>query len=122
MYIYARTYFLSASCVSEFLSATSYDSELQVNHSTLTNYFKMNYCKFCCKTFIVTTAIMSDNRESPGYAVFYQGRISSFSQSELRTHPCHVRIGNVRRVCGARRIIVERLRINPQNVKFIHVE
>ena len=25
-------------------------------------------------------------------------------------------------VCGSRRIIVERLRINPRNVKFIHVE
>ena len=59
----------------------------------MTNYFKMNnYCKFYCKTFIVTTVIMSDNRESPGYAVFYQGRILSFSQSESRTHPCHVRM------------------------------
>ena len=59
----------------------------------MTNYFKMhNYCKFYCKMFIVTTAIMSDNRELPGYAAFYQGRISSFSQSESRTHPCHVRM------------------------------
>ena len=31
MYIYARTYFLSASCVSEFPLATSHDSELHVN-------------------------------------------------------------------------------------------
>ena len=30
-YIYARTYFLSASCVSEFPLPTSYDSELHVN-------------------------------------------------------------------------------------------
>ena len=63
------------------------------SYSNMINYFKMNnYCKFYCKTFIVTTAIMSDNREGPGYAVFYRGRISSFSQSESRTHPCHVRI------------------------------
>ena len=34
------------------------------SYSNMTNYFKMNnYCKFYCKTFIVTTAIMSDNRE-----------------------------------------------------------
>ena len=64
------------------------------SYSNMTNYFKMhNYCKFYCKMFIVTTDIMSDNRELPGYAVFYQGRISSFSQSESRTHPCHVRMG-----------------------------
>ena len=63
------------------------------SYSNMTNYFKMhNYCKFYCKMFIVTTAIMSDNRELPGYAVFYQGTISSFSQSESRTPPCHVRI------------------------------
>ena len=31
MYIYAHIYFLSASCVSEFRLATSYDSELHVN-------------------------------------------------------------------------------------------
>ena len=38
----------------------------------MTNYFKMNnYCKVYCETFIVTTAIMSDNRERQGYAVFY---------------------------------------------------
>ena len=46
-------------------------------------------CKFCEKTFIVTRAIMSD---ISGYALFYSRSISSFSQSELRTHPCHVRI------------------------------
>ena len=33
MYIYAHIYFLSASCVSEFPLATSYDSELHVNRS-----------------------------------------------------------------------------------------
>ena len=63
------------------------------SYSNMTDYFKMNnYCKFYCKMFIVTTATMSDNRELPGYAVFYQGRLSLFSQSESRTHPCHVRI------------------------------
>ena len=34
------------------------------SYSNMTNYFKMNnYCKFYCKRFIVTTAIMNDNRE-----------------------------------------------------------
>ena len=43
------------------------------SYSNMTNYFKMNnYCKFYCMTFIVTTAIMSDNRESQCYAVFYR--------------------------------------------------
>ena len=33
------------------------------SYSNMTNYFKMNkYHKFYCKTFIVTTATMSDNR------------------------------------------------------------
>ena len=37
----------------------------------MTNYFKMNnYFKFYGKTFIVMTAIMSDNSELPGYADF----------------------------------------------------
>ena len=63
------------------------------SYSNMTNYFKMNnYSKFYCKTFIVTTAIMSDKRELQGYAVFFRGSISLFSQSELRTHLCHVRI------------------------------
>ena len=64
------------------------------SYSNMTNYFKMNnYSKFYCKTVIVTTAIMSDKREYQGYAVFYRGSISSFSQSESRTHLCHVRMG-----------------------------
>ena len=63
------------------------------SYSNMTNYFKMNsYSKFYCKTVIVTTAIMSDKREKQDYAVFYQESISSFSQSESRTHSCHVRI------------------------------
>ena len=34
------------------------------SYSNMINYFKMNnYCKFYCKTLIVRTAIMSDNRE-----------------------------------------------------------
>ena len=34
------------------------------SYFNMTNYFKMNnYCKFYCKTLIVRTAIMSDNRE-----------------------------------------------------------
>ena len=34
------------------------------SYSHMANHFKMNnHCKFYCKTFIVTTAIMSDNRE-----------------------------------------------------------
>ena len=71
------------------------------SYSNMTNYFKLNnYCKFYCKTFIVMAAIMSDNRERPGYAVFYQGRISLFSQSELRTHPCHVRMTVSLKVMG----------------------
>ena len=42
------------------------------SYSNVTNYFKMNnYCKFYGKTFIVTRAIMNDNRELQGYAVFY---------------------------------------------------
>ena len=42
------------------------------SYSNTTNYFKMiNYCIFYGKTFIVTIAIMSDNRELLGYAVFY---------------------------------------------------
>ena len=42
------------------------------SYSNMTNNFKMNnYCKFYCKTFIVTRDIMSDNRELQGYAVFY---------------------------------------------------
>ena len=42
------------------------------SYSNMTNYFKLiNYCKFYCKTFIVKTAIMGDNRGSQDYAVFY---------------------------------------------------
>ena len=41
-------------------------------YSNMKNYFKMNnYYIYYCKTFIVTTAIMGDNRESQGYAIFY---------------------------------------------------
>ena len=62
-------------------------------YSNMTNYFKMNnYAKFYCKTFIAMTAIMSDKKEQQGYAVFYQGSILSFSQSESRTHSCNVRM------------------------------
>ena len=35
--IYARTYFLSASCVSEFPLAISYDSELHINPASRRN-------------------------------------------------------------------------------------
>ena len=41
------------------------------SYSNMTNYFKMNnHCKFYGITFIVMAAIMSDNRELQGYAVF----------------------------------------------------
>ena len=45
------------------------------SYSNMTNYFKMNnYCIFYCKTLIVMTAIMGDNRELQGYcnAIFYR--------------------------------------------------
>ena len=42
------------------------------SYSNMINYFKMNnYCEFYGKVFIVTTAIMSENKELQGYAVFY---------------------------------------------------
>ena len=51
---------------------------MEINFTNLT-YKTNNYHQFYGKTFIVTTAIISDNRELQGYAVFYPRSISSFS-------------------------------------------